>query len=348
MSLKFPPYFINFEPWAKFWLSANPSEHNYFNLQSSSGLLSAVIYQYPWYFGGNFLYLSKGPVLETTASLDKADFLKELQNFFEKLLELGKKHNSVFIKVDFDHQLFTDFEVFTTLDLKNFLEQNFDLNFSLSQKTIQYMSTITLDLRDFVGVTANNDYKLFFDQTKSFWAKTNENIRRYTKKSLEQNWQISTEKTEENFELYLLIYQQTSQRQQFATQSKEYLHKLFLQDFSRIIIISDENGPQCVWLGIISEATLTYLSGGNTSVSLTKYGQYLIHLVALNLATSSKVHYYDLGGYDSGKGFGKFKEGYRGEIRNFLGPIDILIQPKKYHLVYISLGFIKKILGRND
>jgi len=345
--LKYPPYFINSNSWAKFWLSANPKNHNYHLVEVTN--FAGIVYEYPWYLGNNFLYLSKGPVLKTNSkNLESGELLLEFKNFLNKITELGKINNSTFIKIDFDDELLRLLGVEKNYDLEDFLQKNFDFKFKLPTKTIQYISTMTLDLGEFQNQELSDDLQEFFQETKSFWAKTNENIRRYTKKSLAQNWKISTEKTQENFWLYWQIYSETSLRQGFATQPKEYLGKLFKEEFSRIIIISDESGPQCVWLGIISENTLTYLSGGNTPKSLTKYGQYLTHLMAVKTAIVEKCNFYDLGGYDSGKGFGKFKEGYRGEIRNFLGPVDILIQPIKYTLINQFLGFFRKILGKHE
>jgi lipid II:glycine glycyltransferase (peptidoglycan interpeptide bridge formation enzyme) len=113
-----------------------------------------------------------------------------------------------------------------------------------------------------------------------------------------------------------------------------------------LITLSDENGPQSVWFGVSFDDTMYYLYGGNTEVSFKKYGQYLVHLVATEIIARENLKKYDLGGYDSTKGFGKFKDGYRGEIVHALGPIDIILKKQLFTYInmFISSGkFVKKL-----
>ena len=182
----------------------------------------------------------------------------------------------------------------------------------------------------------------FFVNTRQFWSRTNENVRRYTKKSLQSGWNISADKTDENFEAFWHVYQSTSDRQQFFTHHKSVVQNLMKYDFSRIIILRDQNNqPQSVWMGIVSDSTLTYLYGGNTPDSFKNYGQYLLHLVALKMTSDEGLQYYDLGRYDPEKSYSKFKENYHGTIRNFLGPIDLIISPVKYYSINFLIRVVK-------
>jgi lipid II:glycine glycyltransferase (peptidoglycan interpeptide bridge formation enzyme) len=239
-------------------------------------------------------------------------------------------------------------------ELINFLEnQKLEVKFNLSQKKLQFNQTPVLDLGDILENSetftqvefekpSTEKLSKFYQSTQTFWANTNQNVRRYTKKSLTQGWQISTVKNDQTFQAFLKIYNQTKDRQNFAIQTTKYLKDLFNQQNSRLIILyNSQNQPQSVWFGLTSEQTLTYLYGGNAEESFKNHGQYLLHLVAVAMGATEKLRFYDLGGYDSHSGYGKFKENYRGTIRNFLGPVDFVLNSPKYSLINLLIKFIK-------
>jgi lipid II:glycine glycyltransferase (peptidoglycan interpeptide bridge formation enzyme) len=317
--MTYPKYFIQTSLWAQFWKEASLPGHNFFELGKSPNIV--IVYQYPWQLGHNFLYIPK-----------TAYFNQEIHT---ELLQLAQRLRSSFIKIDFDDQ-YKDFSSVTQLP-----------GAKISKKTLQFMQTMTLDTSTIVTYPDEGviDWKLFFSKNvANFWSHTNQNIRRYTKKSCEQGWVVSTEKSLSNFEAFWSVYSETKDRQQFAIQPRSYLEHLFRQDFSRIIILRDSLGiPQCVWLGLSTEHTLTYLAGGNSAYSFDHYGQYLAHLVATHIAGSEKLSFYDLGGYNPDLGFGKFKEGYRGIIRVFQGPIDIITRPLVFRLISSLIAITKKI-----
>ncbi len=323
--MTYPKYFIQTESWAQFWLDASLPKHSFYSL--ADGEKSIIAYKYPWHLGQSFLYVPKA--------------LHLTENLQNQLIKLGKKLRASYIKIDFDDQCD---------DLNRIYIQP---KFKLSKKTLQFMQTMTLDTSKITlpekllnkHTPTPSKLKEFYTQNiPHFWQQTNQNIRRYTKKSCDQQWIISTEKSPENFASFWSIYSQTKDRQQFAIQPKSYLQKLFNQGFSRIIIIKDsENTPQCVWLGLSTENTLTYLAGGNTDYSFEYHGQYLAHLVATLICSQEKLPFYDLGGYNPDLGFGKFKEGYRGDIRTFQGPFDIVLRPIIYSCVSLIVDIIKRV-----
>ena len=201
----------------------------------------------------------------------------------------------------------------------------------------------------------NEEVKAFWLANESIWAKLMDKRTRYgTRKSLDFGWQISYEKTPENFEIFYDFALQTATRQNFSNHSKAYLQRLFEEHFSQIIILFDkENNPQAGWLGIWQDQNLVNLYGGNSLVSRDNYGQYALHLAAIFLAKSlanlkkdnenSASCFYDLGGLESGKGFDLFKKGYLGQTKKFLGPFDIIIQPKKYKIIDQLIKFSKQL-----
>jgi FemAB family len=358
------PYFVQTQKWATFWQLANPNNHSYFwiEVKKDNFSLKFLVCSYPWHLGQKFWYSSKGGTLtnlENKIINDWSSISKlQLKNLF---LELVTKINSqakdrkiTYVKYDFEEELITKLGLDNN-QLLDLLIKGGNPKTIMSNKIIQYLATMTLDLKNVKNVEAVEVYDkesltILWENTQDFWKLTNNNVKRYTKKSLDKGWIISTEKSTINFEKFYQVYNYTKDTRGFAIQSKVYLEKLYAQDFSRIIILSDEKGePHCVWFGIQIGNTQTYLYGGNTQKSFDNYGQYLVHLIALNLGLIKKLEFYDLGGYDPNTGYGKFKNNYKGDIRIFPGVFDMPINQTKFNctnLAINSLKKIKKILGR--
>lgn len=353
----FEPYFLQQTGWTKFWQSVNPAPHKTIQFTVSNELfeLSTTVYQYPWYFGQKYWYIAKGGVLKNNENYEINNWneidIEALNELFWKLNNKIKNEAIVqgicYIKADWEEGLSNRLG-FDNLD--NWLVF-YNSKFSgarLSHKIIQYLQTMTLDM----NLIPEGKYfeidelEKFLEYSKPLWNTTNSNVKRYTKKSLTLGWQISTEKSDENFEAFWSVYSATKDRQAFVTQTKEYTRELFDQDFSRIIILRDDLGePCCVWQGIVFCKTFVYLSGGNNQYSFDNYGQYLMHLVAVWMGYCEGMEVYDLGGYDKTKGFGRFKENYKGQIRTFLGDIDIPVNILKFKIIDTGLRLLKKIRG---
>jgi lipid II:glycine glycyltransferase (peptidoglycan interpeptide bridge formation enzyme) len=260
--------------------------------------------------------------------LDNNYTQKDIKLAVEKALEIAKIQKCSFVKIDFDE----NFQQGLQLILDNYkIIQN--------TKPLQYKSTMTLDLEIILEILPDDN---FFENSKIFWKTTNNNVQRYTKKAnLANNWTVSTQKTLTNFEHFWQVYKATSNRQDFKTHTKDYYQKLYELDFSKIIILFSHNIPQAVWFGIATENTLTYLYGGNTDFALANLGQYKIQLEAVKLAVANNLRFYDLGGYEAGKGYARFKENYKGDIRVFSDPLDIIVNLFWYNFVNFSVKIIK-------
>ncbi len=229
----------------------------------------------------------------------------------------------------------------------------------------------------------------FYEQNAILWQSFNERVRRYSRKILKDyqkgKYVIITDKTDQVFEEFYQLHTETATRQNFPTQSKNYLRQLFDQDFSRVIIIKkietgeilasnstqelnlsqisnqisaqqvSENSAlnsdkfaknetvESVFLGIILDGTLTYLLGGNSTNSLKNHTQYLLQMKALEMATVENCQFYDMGGWESGSGYGEFKNGYRGKLRTFFGPFDLVFKPVKYQFIIFLINFGKSL-----
>ena len=355
MYLKHPPYFLHNQKWKDYWLKTNPVKHDCTVLvvDHEGVKLQANVYHYPWYFGQNYLYIPKGPFLDYEG--EKPDFEiveKVFRDFLNKLMNLAGKNNSSYVKIDLEDVFGGFLELFDVDSSSKYIQKCIpDYRVVVSNKTIQYLGTMTIDLDSIKSkpdgiknITKPSSLESFFNENQDFWFKTNQNVRRYTKKAIHQGWQISIVKTDQDFEDFWQVYKFTSNRHGFATHEKETFKMLFDQEFSRMIILRDADGKvQCGWMGIVLDDTITNLHGGNTPESFKKYGQYLTHILAIYMGICEGCKYYDLGGYDLTKGFGKFKDGYRGYVRSFLGPIDILTKKNKYYFTNGMIDLVKKI-----
>jgi FemAB family len=353
------PYFVQTQKWATFWQLANPTNHSYFwvEVQKDNYSLKFLVCSYPWHLGQKFWYISKGGTLKNL-EYNKINYWEsisklQLESLFVKLVmklnSKAKEKKITYIKYDFEEKLIAKLELNNKSQLLNLLKEKVESKSVISNKIVQYLATMTLDFRNVQNVQSIENYDKenltnLWNNTQDFWKSANSNVRRYTKKSLEKGWTVSTEKNNVNFEKFFQIYNYTKDTRGFAIQPRDYLEKLYTQDFSRIIILSDENGePHCVWFGIQIGNTQTYLYGGNTQKSFDDYGQYLVHLIALNLALINKQEFYDLGGYDPSTGYGKFKDNYKGTIRTFPGVFDIPIDYLKFNCTNFAINSIKKI-----
>jgi hypothetical protein len=351
---QFEPYFLQFQEWTKFWQSVNGKPHDLFNFQVSNQefTLSSVVYQYPWYFGQKFWYVSKGGVLKSKntekvcnwGNIPRQDLEKLFWELNQEIYKQAKSQGVCYLKVDWEEGLTQKLEIKNNLELLDFYRTKYS-GVKISNKIIQYLQTMTLDMS---LIPKSQVFELsqlaeFYEYSKPLWNITNSNVKRYTKKSLTLGWRISTEKSDENFEAFWQVYNSTKDRQVFATQTKEYTRKLFDQDFSRVIILRNKGDePCCVWQGIVFGNTFVYLTGGNNQDSFDNYGQYLMHLVAIWMGYCEGLEVYDLGGYDKTKGFGRFKENYKGQIRTFLGDIDIPISRLKFGMIDSAIGIMKR------
>jgi lipid II:glycine glycyltransferase (peptidoglycan interpeptide bridge formation enzyme) len=158
---------------------------------------------------------------------------------------------------------------------------------------------------------------------------------------LDRNWQIITTKNEVNFEIFYNLLSQTAKRQKFPIQTKEYLQKLYSQDFFQVFLLQKDGQFLASWSGIISDNTLVNLYNGNLPEGFKDFSQYFLHLVAMFFAKQNNLEFYDFGGYNPKLSFSSFKDGYKGQIREFFGPVDIILDSKKYKTTNFTITTIK-------
>jgi len=310
--MNFPPYFTTTPMWSDFWMSAQ-----------SDLIDSFVLYD-------QRIFVWHGPLTSRFWYIPHLSISKKTE--LNKLIALAKKQGITWVSMECA-------ENFDIALLPPHREQPF--------KKLQYNATITLDTSTFISAV---NLEQVYDQNYAYFLGWNATARRKLKKAMSYEWQVATEKTPQALIDFLTIYHDTSARQHFAVHPDSYYRALFLKPESRIIVLKNPQGVVCgSWFGYVSQDTLTYLYGGNTAEALEHNGQYAIQLAALNMVKYEHLRWYDLGGYEKNTGYGRFKEGFHGTMRQFAGPYDIVIDPLKYSLVITAKKIqrgVKKLWSR--
>lgn len=343
MSLSNPVYFLQTQKWLEFWKSANNSNHNYhfFELKSKNFKLNCFIYEYPWQLKQKFWYIPRFSILEVLSKpeeipTEKEELLNLTLNLLQKITSKAKKQQITFLKLDFNDQLFKLLKIKNLASLKNFFLEKTKYSCNFDTKIIQFTSTMFLNLTNLQLKKDKEELNLlnlqnFFDINKEFWQKVDSEARRCTKKSLERNWEFTIEKTETNFEIFYDLLTKTSKIQNFAIQPKEYLHKLYWQDFSTTILLKKNNKYLTASMLVETTDTIVSLYTGNNREGFKDFSSYILYLIIFFLGKKRNLQFYDFGGYNPQLSFSNFKDGYKGKIRHFLGPFDIILYSNKYY-----------------
>jgi lipid II:glycine glycyltransferase (peptidoglycan interpeptide bridge formation enzyme) len=355
---KLKSHFTHSSTWAEIWLKSKGQPHTYFVFESQG--LRLIVYQYPLIRDQVFwLINSFGQLLDIPVNADHLTLVMQ-----DLVSQAKSKKNVVFVKTYFNPDFVESiFESITNVDnskndsvLVSFLARSVICKVIKPKINMQNNSTILLDLTTISRAQSESfdetfDYQSdlgrFMDYSKNFWSKTSTNVRRYSKKSLQQGWKIEVD--EDNFEAAFDLLEKKSKELNFFLHSRDIVRTVVNSECGHLICIKNSSGEICgCWVGIGIENTMLYWYGANNQQSLDQYGQYLMHLTAIALASKLGCQLYDLGGYSPTLGFGKFKELYKGRIFEPYGDYDFVIKSGYYRLdkllVWVK-DFRKKVLA---
>ena len=364
--MNFYTYFSQNQNWVKVWKTSKSNPQCDYFVHTQYGC-EFVIYQYPYSFGQVMWFAN---CLGKESDLKNLD-IDKLNSILTNIIAKAKNQSNVAIlklsfNPDFVEQLLAKIHKLDFQEAKNIntisqeLFQHFQVNFGnrivIPGTNLQNNSTIVLDLKaipnDLIYSNQNNQDQVlttdilrqFWSDSQEFWKTTSSNIRRYTKKSLTQNWTVDINKN--NFDEAYNLLTLKSQELGFFVHDKQFIQSILDQDNAYLITLKDSSGAvQGCWIGFQYDGVMIYWYGANSQVSFDDYGQYLMHLTAIYLTTINGGINYDLGGYSPTEGFGKFKELYRGRIVSFCGDYDIVVKPNLYNLDKLSCQF-KKLISR--
>ena len=267
-------------------------------------------------------YLPKGPFPD--------------KNLAQALKKIVKENNCAFIKLEPDVQVTGNRQQVTD-------------EFRKSPKPLFTKYNFVLD------ITKSEEELL-----KNMHSKTRYNIKVAQKHGVK----IIESTDDKDFETYLKLYFETTKRQEYHGHNKEYHHKIWktLKDagMAKLLIAYFKGEPLTAWMLLNFKDTLYYPYGGSSKVHPEVMANNLIAWEAIKLGKKLKLKKFDMWGAlgpnanskDPWYGFHKFKMGYGGNLVEYIGTYDYVLDWPLY--IFFTIidkftplkVFLLKVLGK--
>lgn len=268
-----------------------------------------------------------GPLSDRTVGyFPKGDMPDQEQ--IHALKEVGKQHNALFIKMEPNVGQKVGVPSAHT-PIKQFLEDNG----AVPGRPLFTKHTFQLDLN-------KSEEKLF----SSLESKTRYNVRVAIKKGVE----IFENSTAEGMEQYIKILEETTKRQGFYAHSPDYFRKMWQSfgntDMIRIFNAVYEDTILVSWVLFLYNGVLYYPYGASRAVHRNVMASNLMMWEMITYGKKQGCRQFDMWGSlgpepnpnDPWYGFHKFKSGYGGDLIEFLGSYDLVLDPGLYKLFRIA------------
>ena len=312
----------------KIWRLAIIDDSLFKGKVSSSNLVAvALIIKYNLPFGKSYLYCPRGPVVDESGTFDM---------LFNEIKKIAKEEKSFFLKID------------PPIELSQKCFSNFRRSFS----EVQPKDTLMLDLE-----------KSEEELLKEMKQKTRYNIRLAEKRGIKiRNYKLGITDQEEfrkKFDFFWNLTEETSKRDKFTSHNKEYYQKmleslsdkdqnrrdkqnlyakLYLAEYKEKIIAANI----VLYFGDLA----VYLHGSSSSEYRNLMAPYLLQWKQIQDAKTQGHKKYDFWGITiAGKkknwqGITKFKKGFGGEEKSYIGSYDLVFDNIRYW-VYKFIRFVK-------
>jgi len=187
--------------------------------------------------------------------------------------------------------------------------------------------------------------------------KTRYNVRLATKKGVK----IEQDNSEETFEEYWKLTEETTKRQGFYSHTKDYHKKMWKEMISsgmgQLFKAVYEGETVSVWMVFVLNNKMYYPYGASSTKYKEVMANNLLMWEVIKYGKKMKCTEFDMWGSlgpdpdsnDSWYGFHRFKQGYGGDLVEFAGTFDLVIDPILYKIYlfaeslrWIVLRFVKK------
>jgi lipid II:glycine glycyltransferase (peptidoglycan interpeptide bridge formation enzyme) len=227
--------------------------------------------------------------------------LEPTQTMLTDLKKMAKENNLLFIKLE-PNSLYNERSI-------HLLEKNG----CIPGKRLFTPSTFWLDL------TKSEE-----DLLKSFSGKTRYNIRLAQRNGVE----VAEDNSDEAFEKYLKLTEETIKRQHFYAHTKHY-HRLMWEvlkpaGIAHLLVAKYQGEIITTWILFTWKKFLYYPYGASTEKYKNVMANNLMMWEAIRFGKKLGLTTFDLWGREEGKGFTKFKEGYNPKVVEFLGTWDLV------------------------
>ena len=263
------------------------------------------------------------PVLEKTAGYLPKSFAPD-EDLLAVLKDLGQRHRAIFIK----------------------LEPNISVPAGRTER-FEPMRRFLLDHGATYGKPLFTKYTFKLDLTpdeETLFANLNSKTRYNVRLAIKKGVTIVEDTTEQGMETYLEILKETTKRQGFYAHSPDYFRtmwqtlgpsgmlKIFQARYQGQVLVS--------WIMFVFNGVLYYPYGASRSVHRNVMASNLMMWEMIKFGKSLKLKEFDMWGAlgpepdkkNPWYGFHKFKAGYGGELVEFLGTYDLLVDPTMYRL----------------
>ncbi len=275
------------------------------------------------YVNMSFFYIPRGPVLDLSSGKDVAEFIQAMK-------ELSKRHKAVFLRMD--PEVSEDNSA-----VKGLLGSS---GLIPAKKQIQPRSTFILDIsRDLESIKA------------SFESKFRYNIHVAEKHGVE----IKMENTEDAVEKFHSIYMETASRQTFIIHPLSYYKNILREVIGRgngaIFMAYKDSAPVAGVIIFNFGKRAWYMYGASSSAARNHMPNNLLHWEVIKWAKARGLKEYDLWGIPSRPdekhplwGVYRFKKGFNGELKKFIGAYDLPFNLPLYYLLDRGIYFYRDII----
>ncbi len=246
------------------------------------------------------------------------------KNLAEALKKIAQENNCAFIKLEPD------------VEIPN-IKYQIPNTFLKSPKPLFTKYNFVLDL------TKSEEELL-----KNLHQKTRYNIRVAQKHGVKVEGRVD----DEALEIYLKLYFETTQRQNYQGHNSAYHRAVWNQlkkaNMARFLIASYQDKPLTAWMLLNFKDTLYYPYGGSSKDHSEVMANNLVAWEAIKLGKKLKLKKFDMWGAlgpnanpkDPWFGFHKFKQGYGGKLVEYIGTYDLIFNWP----IYIVFTFIDKLM----
>jgi lipid II:glycine glycyltransferase (peptidoglycan interpeptide bridge formation enzyme) len=253
------------------------------------------------------------------------------------LKTLGKQNNALFIK----------------------LEPNLSAPMSKAEATHQPVRQFLLDHDCQPGRPLFTKYSFELDLTPTedeLFAKLNSKTRYNTRLAQKKGVQIVENSTQEGLDTYLKILAETTSRQGFYAHSPDYFQKMWDQlsqsGMMRIFNAVYQQTVLVSWIVFIFNDVLYYPYGASVRQHREVMANNLMMWEVIRFGKSQGCTKFDMWGSlgpepdqkNPWYGFHRFKEGYGGQLMEFVGTYDLVLSPTLYTLFRRADGLRWKVL----
>lgn len=244
------------------------------------------------------------------------------------LKELGKRHGAIFIKLEPN----VSTPPKNGADIEGLREILME-NGCVEGRPMFTPYSFVIDL--------SPDEDKLMEQMKS---KTRYNVRLAQKHGVK----VVEDSTDKGFKDYLHLLGLTTKRQGFYAHTKDYHQSMWeimnQAGMARILKAEYQGEVLAAWILFVHKFVLYYPYGASSREHRDKMASNLLMWEAMRLGKQLNCRAFDLWGSlgpdpdpkDEWYGFHKFKEGYGGELAEFVGSYDLIIEPHLYRLFRIA------------